>query len=149
MPPDKRRVGYRTPPERTRFRPGQSGNPKGRPKKVPTFAEDINDELNQPHKLNANATVTRQRAIIIALVAQAIGGDTRAVGALMRFMPKGEEQEEEPQRRELSAAEQALLRELVAEEIASQKTEEADDHEKISEGDQMDDHGGDTGQGNN
>ena len=29
---DEERVGYKRPPKRTRFRKGQSGNPKGRPK---------------------------------------------------------------------------------------------------------------------
>jgi hypothetical protein len=141
MPDDsgRRRVGYGNPPEGTRFKPGRSGNPKGRPKRVPTFAEDIQDELNRPHRLNANETVTRQRAIIIALIAQAIDGDTRAVGALMRFMPKDEAREQEPQQRDLSAAQQALLRELVVDEIASQRTEEADADEKIKEDDQQSD----------
>ena len=34
MPSDQKRddeVGYRKPPRRTRFRKGQSGNPRGRP----------------------------------------------------------------------------------------------------------------------
>jgi hypothetical protein len=30
--PDEQRVGYANPPKATRFRPGQSGNPNGRPK---------------------------------------------------------------------------------------------------------------------
>lgn len=132
MPRSDERIGYRRPPSATRFQPGRSGNPKGRPKRTPSFIEDVIDELNRPHRLNTRETVTRQRAIAIALVAKAIEGDTRAVGVLMRFMTNVEEREEQPQR-ELSAAQQALLRELVADEILTQKTAEADDDAKITE----------------
>lgn len=33
-------VGYGHPPKKSRFKPGQSGNPKGRPKKEPSSIED-------------------------------------------------------------------------------------------------------------
>ena len=137
MPNSDERVGYRSPPSSTRFQRGRSGNPKGRPKRAPTFADDLIDELNRPHRLNARETVTRQRAIAIALVAQAIEGDTRAVGVLMRFIPKGEEPEQQPHQRNLSAAQQQLLRELVAEESATPNTAEAADHAKLKVEDQQ------------
>ena len=48
--PDKqgknRRVGYGAPPLETRFRPGQSGNPAGRPKRK-TLGERIADLLDE------------------------------------------------------------------------------------------------------
>ena len=37
-------VGYCRPPKAHRFKPGQSGNPKGRPKGVPTLQEAITRE---------------------------------------------------------------------------------------------------------
>ena len=40
-------IGYKNPPRETRFKPGQSGNPSGRPKKnTITLAEAIARELN-------------------------------------------------------------------------------------------------------
>lgn len=39
-------VGYKKPPRHTRFKPGQSGNPNGRPRKKVTLAESIQKELN-------------------------------------------------------------------------------------------------------
>ena len=38
-------VGYGKPPHHTRFRPGASGNPKGRPKGVNNLATDIKNAL--------------------------------------------------------------------------------------------------------
>lgn len=35
---DDYQIGYKKPPEATRFKPGQSGNPKGRPRKRPQLS---------------------------------------------------------------------------------------------------------------
>ena len=36
---EEEKVGYRKPPAKTRFKPGQSGNPSGRPKIIGPFRE--------------------------------------------------------------------------------------------------------------
>ena len=38
-------VGYASPPKRTRFKPGRSGNPSGRPKRQPSFRAALLAEL--------------------------------------------------------------------------------------------------------
>src|SRR5207237_10936888 len=40
-------VGYRTPPKVTRWKPGQSGNPKGRPRGSLNLATDLSAELGE------------------------------------------------------------------------------------------------------
>src|SRR5262249_2514390 len=40
-------VGYGNPPQATQFKPGQSGNPGGRPKGSKNFASLIESELNK------------------------------------------------------------------------------------------------------
>lgn len=39
------KVGYGKPPRKSQFKPGQSGNPKGRPKQAQSFAAKIDQEL--------------------------------------------------------------------------------------------------------
>lgn len=43
----KYKVGYGCPPKEHQFKPGQSGNPKGRPKKNNNFAEDVLEEMSE------------------------------------------------------------------------------------------------------
>lgn len=45
---DEKKVGFGTPPETTRWKKGQSGNPKGRPKSKSEVVQDAANILNQP-----------------------------------------------------------------------------------------------------
>jgi len=38
-------IGFKKPPKHARFKPGQSGNPKGRPKKTDTMADVLQKSL--------------------------------------------------------------------------------------------------------
>ncbi len=40
-------VGYRKPPKQARFKPGQSGNPRGRPKQTRNLGTLIEEALNE------------------------------------------------------------------------------------------------------
>ena len=97
-PPSTRKraeVGYRKPPESTRFKPGQSGNPNGRPKGVQNFETDLQQTLRAPVEIkNANGTrtITVQQAALHTLAAKAREGDTRAIQQLINLIlrsPKG------------------------------------------------------------
>jgi hypothetical protein len=79
-------VGYRKPPKTTRFKGGQSGNPKGRPKGSTNLATDLSAELNEQITVREGGQarrVTKQRALIKSLTAQALKGDVRATTALL------------------------------------------------------------------
>lgn len=79
-------VGYRRPPIEHRFKPGESGNPSGRPKEAPRFAADLCDELGEMISIadgNKTLEVTKQRAIVKALVRKALSGEPRAIATIV------------------------------------------------------------------
>ena len=47
-------VGYRKPPKHTRFKPGQSGNLRGRPKGTKNLKTDLMEELGEKILIRGN-----------------------------------------------------------------------------------------------
>ena len=79
-------VGYKAPPEHTRWKKGQSGNPNGRAKGQRNLKTDLAAELAEIVQVNeggAPRRITKQRALLKALTARAIGGDGRATSLLL------------------------------------------------------------------
>jgi hypothetical protein len=78
-------AGYKHPPRHSRFRPGQSGNPAGRPKNARNFQSELLEELREEVAIRENGrerTISKQRAVVKALVAAAMTGDMRAINVL-------------------------------------------------------------------
>ena len=74
---DDDRVGYRRPPKQTRFKPGQSGNPKGRPKHARNLKSEFLEELGEIIRVregDREMKISKQRAFVKALVAFSFGG---------------------------------------------------------------------------
>ena len=81
-------IGYGRPPKRTQFQPGQSGNPQGRRAGINNFESDLADILGEEVTIRENGMdrkLTKQRALIDALVTAAVRGDMRATTTLMTF----------------------------------------------------------------
>lgn len=86
-------VGYGKPPAHGQFKPGQSGNLKGRSKGSRNLTTDIALELSEKLLVTEGGKqkrITKQRAVIKALVAKSVKGDTRAAAALLRLIPEAE-----------------------------------------------------------
>ena len=84
-------VGYKKPPEHTRWKPGQSGNPKGRPKKVKDFEKLLDIELSRTLRVTEGGqqvTLTKREVILKSLVNDALKGDLRALKMLLPFIVK-------------------------------------------------------------
>jgi hypothetical protein len=68
-------VGYGRPPKATRFKPGQSGNPRGRPKGAKSIPALLEGELNRKLRVregNRERMLTKRELLIRRLVANGV-----------------------------------------------------------------------------
>lgn len=89
MAKDDYEIGYQKPPKQAQFQPGQSGNPKGRPKGSKNLATDLQEELGQKIVItegNKKQTVTKQRAMLKTMFAKALKGDARSATVLINLI---------------------------------------------------------------
>jgi hypothetical protein len=89
MANDDSPVGYKRPPAHSQFEKGQSGNPSGRPKKVPDFLEDAAVILSAPVTGHANGkeiTVPAAQAIFQSTCRNALKGDNVALRRVIELM---------------------------------------------------------------
>lgn len=87
-PTDDYAVGYRRPPRDTQFKPGRSGNPKGRPKAAKSMNTVVRDNLTQKVTIRtANGTrrITRIEAVIHKTIELAMKGNPRALTELLKL----------------------------------------------------------------
>ena len=76
--PKERKVGYKNPPVESRFKPGQSGNPSGRPKKKLTPMVAFFAELDKPIVVKEGGKkrrMTREQALLMKTYSDAMAGD--------------------------------------------------------------------------
>ena len=82
-------VGYKKPPKRTQFKPGQSGNPRGRPKGTKNLKTDLAEALAEKVVIregDAPRQVSKQRALIMSQLNRAIKGDARSATLITSLM---------------------------------------------------------------
>jgi hypothetical protein len=81
------KVGYKNPPRKSMFKPGVSGNPKGRPKRKPAeLAGIIEGVLNAPaHYREEDRTrrTTRRELNLKKLIEHAVRGDVGAADLIL------------------------------------------------------------------
>jgi hypothetical protein len=85
------RVGYGEPPKHTQFKPGQSGNPKGRPKGRKNLKTEVLEKLNSTVVVNKNGRLSKistLRALLEVLSAKALQTDQRAIEQVLRLAEK-------------------------------------------------------------
>lgn len=111
-------VGYRKPPRAGQFKPGQSGNPKGRKKGSRGLKTDLRAELLSKVPVTENGKtkqLTKQQLVLKALVTKAAKGDTKAAAQVLSMtMQMFGIEDERVGKSQISAADEALLADYVA-----------------------------------
>ena len=107
------RVGYRRPPRHSRFQPGQSGNPRGRPRGVKSLSDIVRKIVGQKVTVTENGRVRRiprLEAILLRAAGEASRGDARALRLLLQLTERyGESAQAGVGRDEMAAEDIAIL----------------------------------------
>lgn len=88
---DGEEVGYRRPPRQNQFKPGLSGNPKGRPRGSRNASTLLDEALKERVTVSENGRrrkVTKLEVILKQLVNSAAQGDHRAIRLLLEWTEK-------------------------------------------------------------
>lgn len=81
-------VGYGKPPQSSQFKPGQSGNPKGRRKGARSFKTDLMEILKTPVEVTEGGKsrrISTQHASLMRLKEKALKGNERALDRLLAY----------------------------------------------------------------
>lgn len=106
-------VGKGKPPKHTRFKPGQSGNPKGRPKGHNNLKTDLMAEMSQRMTVkegDKTLRLTKQQVLIKTLSTRALNGDMKAAGTVIGLLCKANGLEDiVVETAQLTSSDQAIL----------------------------------------
>ena len=108
-------VGYGKPPKHSRFQPGQSGNPKGRPKGSLNLAMALNRALREKVPIIEHGRprlITKLDAAVKGLVNRAVKGDAKAMQQMLGLSPLVGMEEPGPST-SLEAQDAAILSDLL------------------------------------
>ena len=82
-------VGYKKPPQHTQFKPGQSGNPHGRPKQTATFEDVLQKELlalvTVVKEDGTRQRISKREAVLRQQINNAARGDVRAAALVLKL----------------------------------------------------------------
>jgi len=84
-------VGYGKPPKHSRFKPGQSGNPRGRPRKNRSIESMIKRELDLTIAITEGGRelrISKREAIVKQFVNRAIKGDAKPLQMMLAHLEK-------------------------------------------------------------
>jgi hypothetical protein len=81
-------TGYGRPPEHARFKPGKSGNPKGRPKQSKNLKSIIQQALTSTVTVRENGrlrSVSKIEGVVLSQLERALKGNEKAALAVLRM----------------------------------------------------------------
>jgi hypothetical protein len=112
------KVGYKKPPLHTRFKKGQSGNPRGRPRGAKNFSTVLNDALNERVVVTENGRrrkISKRELGIRQLVDKFAMAEVQATRLLLGLMLERERLAAAPpaERPSLGAADEKVIDNLL------------------------------------
>lgn len=100
-------AAYRKPPRQYQFKPGQSGNPRGRPKGTRSLPTLVDIALSKPMTAQIRGRtvkMTAREAMVMRYVDQALKGDLKAFAVLLKLDPRAKHDEADEQANEAKSA---------------------------------------------
>jgi|307.fasta_scaffold696174_1 hypothetical protein len=131
MPAEKQsdyEVGYGKPPSHTRFKKGQSGNPRGRPCGSKNLKTLLSEALNEPVIITENGRrrkITKREAIVREVVNCSATPDWRAVKIVFDLLRDIERQTEpaSPETPAFTPADKEVIAQLIKARFVHKKGE--------------------------
>jgi len=123
-------VGYGKPPKHARFRPGESGNRRGRPRGSKNYSVLLDEELNQVVNINENGRhrkISKRAAIIKHMVNKTLSGATRMLQLLMNELRSREARGESGPGLNLQEADYDVIQHLQERLSSSAKVQKDDE----------------------
>jgi hypothetical protein len=137
---EEERVGYRRPPKHSRFQPGQSGNPGGRPLGVKSLSDIVRKIVGQKVTVTENGRtrrIPRLEAILLRAASEASRGDAVSLRLLLQLAERyGESAQTGAERQTIAADDAAILRRYLPDlaslalEAAGPETSAKAEHER-------------------
>lgn len=107
-------AGYRRPPAASRWKKGQSGNPSGRKRGTANLKTDLVAEMSEVIQISEGGNprrITKQRALLKSLTANAIKGEPRAANLILNLLARLLEDDPPPTANSpVSAEDKAMLK---------------------------------------
>jgi Family of unknown function (DUF5681) len=133
QPPDQDyQVGYGKPPVHSRFKPGTSGNPQGRPKRSRNLRTIIQEALTKTIKVREGdeiRSISKLEGVVLRQVESALKGNDRAALATLKITAQVgllDERDGAGEVPALSPAEKALVDEVLDRASIPQKSKGPD-----------------------
>lgn len=106
-------VGYGKPPKHSQFKPGQSGNKKGRPngsRNIKTDFKEISRKRVRMEDNKNSKTITTQQAALLKLTEGALKGDIRKLDKFIQLCQTYNNEQENTEQKKLAKNDKDILK---------------------------------------